>query len=215
MRLIIGEPDSTTGRTHWTDAQLMTALSISQDAIAAEIGAVERDSTIKLENGICEYDLPSDLMGVDAVYFWQQSGFNRVNWVINREFPTLELEPIKVDAAKLTKEAKTDADFVREYTWFATKLKIDPQLDGYSDADSLLVDYYAYPAALESLTQVSEMPRYTDLAVVMYADYILKYYNLNVTEAAQGLQNNGSMAALFVERYAKRQKVIMLPAGGK
>lgn len=214
FRLLIGEPDSTTGRTHYTDSQIMSAFSMSQTGIATETGCLERIAKIAPADGETYYGLPADCYSVRAVYFIKSttSGFNRIDWKQSDEFPTKEvlpLDPNPVTGASPGAKAKEgeEAEYLREYSWWADTLKFDPPISEFGSDDTIWVDYMAYPADFDSLSQTVEMPKYTHQAIMMYAEYLLRNANLNATEIDAGLKLQGSMASYFVERYAKRQAV--------
>ena len=214
FRLLIGEPDSTTGRTHYTNSQIMTAFSMAQTGIATEVGCVERIAKIKPVDGRSYYGLPSGCYSVRAVYFIKssESGFNRINWKQSDEFPTKEVLPI--DPNPITggppggkaKEGE-DAEYLREFSWWADTLKFDPPISVFGDDDTIWVDCMVYPDDFDSLNQTVQMPKYTHQAIMMYAEYLLRNANLNATEVDAGLKLQGSMAAYFVERYAKKSKM--------
>ena len=215
FRLLIGEPDSTTGRTHYTDAQILTVLSMSQSAIATETGCLERIAKIKPVNGRTFYALPPDCYSVRAVYFIKsmESGFNRINWKQSDEFPSKEVLPIDpnpVTGGPPGAKAKEgeEAEYLREYSWWADTIKFDPPISQFGDDDTVWVDYMAYPDDFDSLNQTVKMPKYTHQAIMMYAEWLLRNANLNATEIDAGLKLQGSMAAYFVERYAKKSKAV-------
>jgi hypothetical protein len=204
-RMVTQEPDSTTGYTKHSNTEVRYALSCAQRDMAPAIGAVERETTYTLVAGTVCYKLPYRYFGVEAVYFISGVNFNRVNYQRGRDFPSAKVPGSEApgEAAQPNTEPNR-VDFITEFSIFGDSLKIYPDRGSYPSKCKLRLDYYRYPAPLDSNSQVSEMPEYTDLAVIKYAEYLLNSANLTIGEETSALTNIGSMVSYFIERYAKR-----------
>lgn len=195
LRLLIAQSDSTTGRTDFSDAVMRQALNLSQGAIAPLVGGVEWDTTIGLKSDSVRYPLGTNVIAVEGVWRVNKNDYYRLQMKRGRDFG-LGRDTVQSVAANQTK--------LFEYKFHRGTLTIFPKLTGLTPVDSLEVDLYRYPNRMDSAAATFELPEYTRFAVIKLAEYILRNNDFAVGEEGAAMANLQTIAAMFVDRYARR-----------
>lgn len=195
LRLLIAQSDSSAGKTDFSDATIRQALNLSQQAIAPLVGGVEWDTTIAMVLNRRTYTLGSNVMGIEGVWHKNDQVLNRIEYRKGRDF----------GLGKDSLQTKTTNQVVIfSFKFHRGKLSLFPLLASVSPKDSLLVDLYRYPTRFTADTTTFELPEYTRLAVVKLAEYLLRNNDFSIGEESQAMTNIGSLAEMFVNRFARR-----------
>ena len=176
FRSDIGESDSL--RSRFTNAQVRDLLTRGTQTVCAITGELEADTSFLLVANQAEYKLPTTFQGISSVKI--KKGINYVNLeqVDDTQFG------VDVDGNLET------STYPKKFMVFNDSLRIAPAMTAVKSVDKLYINYFSRVGTLDSNTQNTQLPQWSDQIVVAWAVYFAneRNYTPDQREAArQGL----------------------------
>ena len=137
LRLLLGQTDSTTGATNWSNPELRQLLNMAQDLLAPHSGGVQRTDTTG--GGSIRYTVPADFISMKGIA-WLMRDTEEVGTIPYIPVDSFYRTVFTIDRTK----AGIDVHYITED---AGEVAVYPPIKG---EDSLMYSYYAYPATLDT-----------------------------------------------------------------
>lgn len=196
FRSDFGQSDSTKGR--FTNAQVRRLLTRATVRVAEILGEVRTDTSITLVASQTSYALPSDYWAFRSVWFKRTDDYIALQYVDPSQFT-------------VDNNASSSSSYPQRFTVHFDSLSVEPVKPTYGSGEKLYVKYFANVSEFTNNQQTTELPLWTDNAVITWAIYFANERDYSVVEKLQIeatlTQQTIDMASKFARPELKPQQI--------
>lgn len=136
LRIMLGQTDSTTNNTNWTNDQLRLILNIAQDKVSARGRVIERDTSYLASAGI-NYTAPSGFITLRGTAYLKRGG------ITMKPIPLTSADSISRITGRLTRQTMGEDNHLAYEE--AGRIKVVPPP---LSQDSVQIVFFSNPAAI-------------------------------------------------------------------
>lgn len=138
LRIMLGQTDSTTGNTNWTNAQLRSCLNMGQDKVSGRGRVIEMETTYAA-SATTDYAPPSGFITLRGTAYLKRGG------VVVKAIPLTSADSVARLGTRLTRQAFGDDNHLIFEDGGKIRV-VPPPLT----MDSVVVVFFANPAAIDT-----------------------------------------------------------------